>query len=93
MLKPDLNSQIYIFDTLPPRVQSAIVAYAEAAQISVSMVVEVALRYFLELDIQDAKEATDASEMNSMRTELPPVLQTRIAAYANEHQMPVEFVV
>jgi hypothetical protein len=91
----DLNTQIRLFDSLPRPVQTAIVGYANAAQLSPSTVTECALRYFLELPLSPPPEteAADLFNESSFLNDLSHDFQVAIAHYATRYEMPAEFVV
>ncbi len=93
MTTSDLNTQIRIFDSLPRRVQSAVVAYANAAKLPPAAVIEFMLTHFLELEARLPDEQRSSVEDSSMLSELPFFIQTAIAQYADENEMPPEFVV
>jgi hypothetical protein len=92
MVASNLNTQIRLFESLPQRIQSAIVAYANAAQLSPAAVVEAALALFLELDNSSTQGAQSAVTEGSILTELPGSMQTAIVHYAQANEMPPEFV-
>lgn len=93
MLASNLNTQIRLFDSLPRKVQSAIVAYANAAQLPPASVIEFALSFFLELDGRTTSEQQSSVEEGSVLAELPPYIQAAIVQYAVENEMPPDFVV
>lgn len=92
MVASHLNTQIRLFESLPQRIQSALVAYANAAKLSPAAVVEAALALFLELERNSDQEPPSAIEESSILAELPIATQTAIAHYATANEMPPEFV-
>lgn len=92
MVASNLNTQIRLFESLPHRIQSAIVAYANAAQLSPAVVVEAALTLFLELDNSFKQGTQSAVTEGSILTELPGSMQAAIVHYAETNEMPPEFV-
>jgi hypothetical protein len=93
MSVPILNTQIRLFDSLPRRVQSAIVGYANAAKLPPYAVTEFAIAQFLELYPEVLGEQPESIRDSSILTELPLFLQSGIEKYALENEMPAEFVV
>jgi hypothetical protein len=92
MVASNLNTQIRLFESLPHRIQSAIVAYANVAELSPAAVVEAALGLFLEPDSSTVEASPTAMAEGSILAELPLSTQAAIAHYANANQMPPEFV-
>lgn len=92
MVASNLNTQIRLFESLPHRIQSALVAYANAAQLSPAAVVEAALALFLELDDRSRQGMQSAFIEGSILAELPGSMQAAIAHYAQANEMPPEFV-
>lgn len=93
MLTSNLNTQIRIFESLPRQIQSAIVAYANAAKLSPADVIEFALTHFLGLDTKKISELQNPVYEDSILAELPTAIQSEIAQYAVASEMPPEFVV
>jgi predicted transcriptional regulator len=93
MSVPTLNTQIRLFDSLPRQVQSAVVGYANAAQLPPSVVIEFAIAQFLELESENLEGHLSSIEEGSILSELPPFIQVGIEHYALESEMPPEFVV
>lgn len=83
------GTKFHIFDSLPNRVQLAIIAYADAANLSPETVTEFAITHFLELESISPNNRHHAED----GSELPTFLQSRIKDYAVENEMPSEFVV
>lgn len=92
MLASNLNTQIRLFESLPRQIQTAMVAYANAADLSPAAVIEAALSFFLELSVQPIHEPPSSIEAGSILAELPVAFQTAIAQYAIANKMPAEFV-
>ena len=92
MLASNLNTQIRLFESLPRQIQSVIVAYANAANLSPAAVVEVALSFFLELSAKPIHEPQSSIEEGSILAELPVAMQTAVTQYAVANEMPPEFV-
>lgn len=82
-----------IFNSLPERIQSAIAAYAESAELSPDAVITLAIAYFLELESIAVDESHSHAESGSILDDLPAVLRTEIENYAAEDDLPAEFVV
>ena len=93
MFSSTLNTQLQIFNALPQGVQSAIVGYANAADLSPAAVIEFAMIQFLDLNFQTFSREPDASEDNSFLAGLPSSMRTAVEQYAIENEMPAEFVV
>lgn len=93
MLAQNLATQLRLFDSLPRRIQSAVVGYANAAQLSPATVIEFALTRFLDFKSQQADAAESCAEDDTLLSELPPALQIAIGQYATENEMPPDFVV
>lgn len=93
MFSSTLNTQLQIFNSLPQGVQSAIVGYANAADLSPAAVIEFAIIQFLDLNFQTLSREHDAAEDSSILTDLPSSIQAAIEQYAIENEMPAEFVV
>ncbi|MBE9127491.1 MULTISPECIES: hypothetical protein [unclassified Coleofasciculus] len=88
---PDTKSKI--FNSLPKKVQSAIVAYAESAELSPDGVIIFAIAHFLELESIREHDSHSHTESTSILNDLPTSLQTEIENYAALYDMPPEFVV
>ncbi|GAB4205272.1 MAG: hypothetical protein Fur006_61190 [Coleofasciculaceae cyanobacterium] len=88
---PGSNSQI--FNSLPEKVQSAIAAYAESAELSPDVVIKFAIAHFLELESIPLHEGHSHTESGSILDDLPASLGTEIENYAAEDNMPPEFIV
>jgi len=96
MYTADLNPKIRLFESLPRHIQSAVVSYANAANLSPSAVIEFTLIHFLDLTakrVDDSVSFNVVEDETSFLCELPAFLQTAIAHYATTHAMPPEFVV
>ena len=93
MFSSTLNTQLQIFNALPQGVQSAIVGYANAADLSPAAVIEFAMIQFLDLNFQTLSREQDASEDSSFLAGLPASIRTAVEQYAIKNEMPAEFVV
>lgn len=96
MYMADLNPKIRLFESLPRRIQSAVVGYANAANLSPSAVIEFTLIHFLNLaskTVDDSVSSKVLEDDTSFLSELPAFLRVAIAHYATTHAMPPEFVV
>jgi hypothetical protein len=87
------NTKSRIFDSLPKKIQSAIVTYRELAELSPDMIITFAIANFLELDSIPLPNRHSNTENSSIINDLPTSLQTEIEKYAAEDNMPPEFVV
>lgn len=87
------NTKSQIFNSLPQKVQSAIVAYAESAELSPDLVITFAIAHFLELESIPVYDTQSHTESSSILDDLPTSLKTEIENYAAEDDMPPEFVV
>lgn len=87
------NTQLQIFNSQPQGVQSAIVGYANATDLSPAAVIEFAIVQFLDLNLQTLNREHDAAEANSILSDLPSSIRAAIEQYATENEMPAEFVV
>lgn len=95
MYTADLNPKIRLFESLPRRIQSAVVSYANAANLSPSAVIEFTLIHFLDLASKtvDDSLASNVEDETTILAELPAFLRVAIAHYATTYAMPPEFVV
>lgn len=93
MFNPTLNTQLQIFNALPQKVQSAIVGYANAADLSPAAVIEFGLIQFLDLDYQTLGREPASVKDGSILADLPAAIRTAVEQYALENEMPAEFVV
>jgi len=93
MLAQNLATQLRLFDSLPRRIQLAIVGYANATQLSPATVIKYALTHFLDFKSQATDAAVSCAEDDSLLSELPPALQIATGQYATENEMPPDFVV
>jgi hypothetical protein len=87
------NTLSRIFDSLPERVQSAIVAYANEVELSIAAVITFAIANFLELESVPIDDRQSHTEGNSILDDLPASLQSEIKNYAAEDEIPPEIVV
>lgn len=87
------GSKSQIFDSLPQKIQSAIAAYAESAELSPDVIITFAIAHFLELESIPLQEGHNHTESGSILNDLPASLQKEIENYAAENDMPPEFVV
>ena len=87
------NTQLRIFNSLPQAVQSAIVGYANAANLSPAAVIEFGITQFLDLNSQTLGRELNAVEDSSVLADLPAAIRAAIEQYAAENEMPAEFVV
>ena len=93
MFSSTLNTQLQIFNSLPQGVQSAIVGYANAADLSPAVVIEFAIAQFLDLNFQTLSREHDATGDSSILADLPSSIRAAIEQYAIENEMAAEFVV
>lgn len=93
MFSSTINTQLQLFNSLPQRVQSAIVGYANAADLSPAAVIEFGLIQFLDLDYQGFVREQDAVKDSSILADLPVPIRAAVEQYAIENEMPAEFVV
>jgi hypothetical protein len=93
MFSSTVNTQLQLFNSLPQRVQSAIVGYANAADISPAAVIEFGLIQFLDLDGQGFVREHDAVKDSSILADLPVPIRAAVEQYAIENEMPAEFVI
>lgn len=87
------NTKSRIFDSLPKKIQSAILTYRELAEVSPDIVIRFAIANFLELDSIPMSDSHSHTESGSILNDLPTSLQTEIEKYAAEDNIPPEFVV
>lgn len=87
------NTQSRIFGSLPERVQSAIAAYANEAELSIDAVIRFAIAHFLELESIPLDDKPSYSEAGSILGDLPASIQSEIENYAAEDGMPLEVLV
>ena len=87
------NTPSRIFDSLPERVQSAIVAYANEAELSIDAVITFAIAHFLEIKSIPVDDKQRCTEDTSIFDDLPASVQSEIKNYAAEDEMPLEFAV
>ncbi|MCP2727225.1 hypothetical protein [Limnofasciculus baicalensis] len=87
------NTKSHIFDSLPKKIQSAIVTYRELAEVSPDIVIRFAIARFLELEFIPMPDSHSYTESRSILNDLPTSLQTEIEKYAAEDNIPPEFVV
>jgi|FLYL01.1.fsa_nt_gi hypothetical protein len=93
MFSSTLNTQLQIFNFLPQAVQSAIVGYANAADLSPATVIEFGIVQFLDLNFQTLSREHDATADSSILSDLPASIRAAVEQYALENEMPAEFVV
>ncbi len=93
MFSSTLNTQLQIFNSLPQGVQSAIVGYANAADLSPAAVIEFAIIQFLDLSFQTLSSERNVPQDGSTLTDLPSSIRAAVEQYALENEMPAEFVV
>ena len=75
------NTQSRIFESLPERVQSAIIAYANEAELSINVVITFAIAQFLELESVPVDNRQSHPEDNSILDDLPALLRSEIKNY------------
>lgn len=92
----DIDTQVRLFESLPRRIQSALIGYANAAKLPPFAVVEFTLIYFLDLyaiaNHQQAESDT-LTDGDSILAALPSYIREAIADYSERNKMPNEFVV
>lgn len=93
MLTSNFNTQSRIFDSLPERVQEAIAAYADAADILPDAMIQFAIAHFLELEYIPPDTKKNPPKTGNVLDDLPGSLRHEIRNYAVEQEMPPEFVV
>lgn len=93
MLTSASTAHSRLFGSLPERVQAAIADYANTAEVSIDVVILVAIAHFLELEFVPSADPQHDAEASSILNELPSRLQSEIENYAAEDGMPPEFVV
>jgi len=82
-----------IFHSLPEKVQSAIRAYAESAELSTDVVIVFAIAHFLDLKSIPWDDRHKQNASGSILDELPASLRIETVNYAAEDELPPEFVV
>ena len=75
MFSSTLNTQLQIFNSLPQGVQSAIVGYANAADLSPAAVIEFAIIQFLDLSFQTLSSDRKVPQDSSILTDRPSSIQ------------------
>ena len=93
MTTTDSSSQTRILNSLPDDIQSAILAYSRETKLMPQSVIELVIARFLELDISLLENRQTPAQDTSLLTELPLLLETRIRQYANDTEVPPEFVI
>ena len=89
----DAKPQSRILDSCPEQVKSVVLTYAHEAGLSSHVVVQLMMAQFLELDAFELEHPQNLIDDISLLSELPTVLQTHIRHYAEEVEMPPEFVI
>lgn len=89
----DPGTKSRIFDSLPSRVQSVLVAYVDEAKIPLDAVIEFAITHFLELEPVPLDDRQSHAEDGSILADLPASLRSEIKDYAESNEIPPEFVV
>lgn len=93
MTTTDSSSQTRILNSLPDDIQSAILAYSRETELIPQSVIELVIARFLELDVSLLENRQTPVQDTSLLTELPLLLETRIRQYANDTEVPPEFVI
>ncbi len=93
MLTSNFNTQSQIFASLPERVQEAIAAYGNAADLLPDAVIQFATAHFLELEYISPDTKQNPPKTGNVLDDLPGSLRHEIRNYAVEQEMPPEFVV
>ena len=82
-----------ILEPLPDNIHAAILTYANESSLTPRAVVEGALQYFPELDASLSNKAVSVTDGRILLAGLPLVLQSRAKQYAQNNEMPYEFVI
>ena len=88
---PASNSRI--LDSLPDSIRTALLSYVRETGLSPQSVVELIIIRFLEIDAALLENRQFSSEDNGLLADLPAFLQIPIKQYANDTQVPPEFVI
>lgn len=87
------NSQSRILTSLPEQVQVAILNYGYEAGLSPHSVILFTIARFLELDTIQLDDRPTITDDTSLLADLPLSLQTKAKQYADETEVPPEFVI
>lgn len=93
MSTQDLQTDSRILSSLPSKIHAAIMTYAAEAELEPSMVIEGAVKYFLDVDTSLSSEAELTCEEASLLSELPPIIQHQAKEYAARAKIPAELVI
>ena len=93
MTNTDSSSQTRILNSLPDDIQSAILAYSCETELTPQSVIELMIARFLELDVSLFENRQTPAEDTGLFAELPLFLESRIRQYANDAEVPPEFVI
>lgn len=89
----DLTTDNRILRSLPDNIYAAILVYANELGRSPHVVIEGAIKHFLDLDTSLNKDIVSAVDDTSLLTVLPIDLQSLVIQYADKNEMPAELVI
>ncbi|MEO0538263.1 MAG: hypothetical protein AAF215_30930 [Cyanobacteria bacterium P01_A01_bin.123] len=89
----DPNSQTGLMASLPEEIQSALMTYARASELSPQSVIEYMIARFLEVDATQLEPQPPANDAPDLLAHLPLRLQAEIQQYASAIEVPSEFVI
>ena len=87
------SPKTHILNSLPDDVQSVILTYSRETKIRPQSVIELMIARFLELDVSLLENRQTPAEDTGLLAELTLFLETKIRQYANDAEVPSEFVI
>lgn len=93
MTTTDLGPQTRILNSLPDEVQFSILAYSREAELTAQSVIELVIARFLEVNVSLLESRQSSIENTDLLAELPLFLESRVREYAEDTEVPPEFVV